>query len=144
MPNIKSIVNAHNKHVIYKADDSTKQTKDTCNCRNKSKCPLNNQCLSENVLYTATITSNLPNYDAKRYVGVTALQWKYRFNNHNSSFSQKKHKTSTELSKAVWHVKDEGGIPKIEWGIVKHLATYNPSLKRCQLMYRRKTIHSRE
>ena len=133
MPNIKSIVNAHNKHVIYKADDSTKQNKDTCNCRNKSKCPLNNQCLSENVLYTATITSNLPNYDAKRYVGVTALQWKYRFNNHNSSFSQKKHKTSTELSKAVWHVKDEGGIPKIEWGIVKHLAAYNPSSKRCQL-----------
>ena len=133
MPNIKSIVNAHNKHVIYKTDNLSDQSKIKCNCRNKSKCPLNNQCLSENVLYTATITSNLPNYDAKKYVGVTAPQWKYRFYNHNSSFNSQKHKSSTQLSKAVWHVKGEGGIPQIEWGIVKHLAAYTPSSKRCQL-----------
>ena len=89
--------------------------------------------MSESVLYTATITSSLPNYDAKKYVGVTAPQWKYRFNNHNSSFNLQKLKNSTELSKAVWNVKDKGGIPHIEWDIVKHLAAYNPSSKRCQL-----------
>ena len=51
---MKSRINIHNKKVT-KAKPSAQAR--TCNCINKSKCPLNNKCLSNNVLYKANITS---------------------------------------------------------------------------------------
>ena len=48
MPNMKSRINIHNKKV-KKAKPSAQAR--TSNCINKSKCPLNNRCLSNNVLY---------------------------------------------------------------------------------------------
>ena len=52
---MESRINIHNKKVA-KAKPSA-QTR-TCNCINKLKCPLNNKCLSNNVLYKANITSS--------------------------------------------------------------------------------------
>ena len=52
MPNMKSRINIHNKKVT-KAKPSVQAR--TYNCINKSKCPLNNKCLSNNVLYKANV-----------------------------------------------------------------------------------------
>ena len=64
MPNMKSRINIHNK-TVTKAQPSA-QTR-TCNCINKSKCPLNNNCLSNNILYKANVTSKTENYGNKIY-----------------------------------------------------------------------------
>ena len=58
MPNIKSRINIHNKTVTN--PQSSTQAR-TCNCINKSKCPLNNKCLYNNVLYKVNITLTTEN-----------------------------------------------------------------------------------
>ena len=130
MTNIKSIVNAHNKRITNKHEINNKRT---CNCINKKSCPLNGNCLSENTLYAGTITSNIPNYQDKDYAGVTAPQWKFRYNTHKTSFNLRKYINSSELSKEVWRIKDQGGTPSIKWRILKQHAPYNPISKTCKL-----------
>ena len=49
MQNIKSIINAHNRKIIYETNDLKPQGK--CNCINKSECPLNNECQETNIVY---------------------------------------------------------------------------------------------
>ena len=73
MPNMKSRINIHNKKVT-KAKPSAQAR--TCNCINKSKCPLNNKCLSNNVLYKANITSASENYRNKIYHGISETKLK--------------------------------------------------------------------
>ena len=58
-PSMKSRINIHNK-TVTKAQSSAQAR--TCNCLNKSKCPLNNKCLSNNILYKANMTSTKENY----------------------------------------------------------------------------------
>ena len=43
----------------------------SCNCRKKEYCPLNNQCLTNNVIYKAEI-KNYFCEDTKEYIGNTA------------------------------------------------------------------------
>ena len=57
MPKIKSNINQHNKKIIPNSE--TNQNIRTCNCINKQQCPLNQQCLSKNIIYQATITSDI-------------------------------------------------------------------------------------
>ena len=73
MPNMKSRINIHNKEVT-KAQPSAQAR--TCNCINKSKCPLNKTCLSNNVLYNAKITSTTENYRYKIYYGISETKFK--------------------------------------------------------------------
>ena len=68
MPNMKSRINIHNKKVTKPKPSAQART---CNCINKSKCPLNNKCLSNNVLYKANITSTSENYRNKIYYGIS-------------------------------------------------------------------------
>ena len=58
MPNMKLTINIHNKTV---ANPQPSVQARTCNCINKSKCPLNNKCLSNNVLCKANTTSMTEN-----------------------------------------------------------------------------------
>ena len=91
MPNI------HKK--VTKAKPSAQAR--TCNCINKSKCPLNNKCLSNNVLYKANITSESENYRNKIYYGISETKFKSRYANHRKSFKNRNYKTDTELSNEI-------------------------------------------
>ena len=57
MTNMKSIINSHNK-IILKNDEKENKK---CNCIKKEECPINNECLTTNIVYKANITSNLEN-----------------------------------------------------------------------------------
>ena len=83
MPNMKSKINIHNKKVT-KAKPSAQPR--TCNCINKLKWPLNNKCLSSNVLYKANITSESENYRNKIYYGISETKFKSQYANHRKSF----------------------------------------------------------
>ena len=76
----------HNKKAT-KAKPSTQAR--TCNCINKSKCPLNDKCLSDNVLYKANITSTSENYRNKIYDGISETKFKSWYGNHRESFKNR-------------------------------------------------------
>ena len=50
--NIKSVINNQNMTVLNNAAE----IEETCNCRNKSNCPLDGKCLTSNIIYQAQIS----------------------------------------------------------------------------------------
>ena len=101
---MKSRININNKKVT-KAKPSA-QTR-TYNGINKLKCPLNNKCLSNNILYKANITSESENYRNKIYCGISETKFKSRYSNHRKSFKNRNYKTDTELSNENWKLKEQ-------------------------------------
>ena len=103
MQNLGSIINCHNKKILEK---TPKFQLGQCNCRVKVNCPLKGHCLTENLLYQATLTSNLPNYNRKIYKGISQHPFKLRYSNHKKAFNNQRYRNDCELSKEVWHIKD--------------------------------------
>ena len=95
MPNMKSIIASHNKTVLpnYTSTTAMEHVKE-CNCRKKEQCPLEGQCLKNNIVYQATVTINTT---TETYIGL-ATNFKKRYRNHTSSFQNHKKQNETELS----------------------------------------------
>ena len=130
MQNIGGIINSHNKKII---ESKPKLQLGACNCRVKANCPLKGHCLTESLLYQATLSASIPNYSTKVYKGITQHPFKMRYNNHNKAFNNVTYRNDCELSKEVWRIKDLGGTYQIEWQVLKQLNSYNPNTKRCAL-----------
>ena len=81
MPSIKNI-NTHNKKIINPPKDNITRT---CNCIGKHQCSLKEKCLTNNVLYKASITSNEENCKTKIYCGVSETAFKLRYANHKKN-----------------------------------------------------------
>ena len=88
MPNIKSTIKIHNKKVT-KAKPLAQAR--TYNYINKSKCSLNNRCLSNNVLFKANITSTTENYRNIIYCSISETKFKSRYANHGKPFKSRKY-----------------------------------------------------
>ena len=101
MPNMKSIISSHHKHVLSNANATTPQP-DTCNCRKKSDCPLEGKCPQTNVIYQATVTTETT---TETYIGL-ATNFKEHYRNHKTSFRHSNRKNETELSQHVWSLQD--------------------------------------
>ena len=111
---MKQIIQAHNKKILS-GQQTVKPA--TCNCRDKSKCPVPSECCSSTVIYKATVSKN--NTTAE-YVGSTELDFKLRYNNHNKSFKHEAYKSETTLSKYIWDNK-LGPTPNIKWKFLKKM-----------------------
>ena len=131
MNNVKSIITKHNAHIIRNSQSQNTET-DNCNCDNKNTCPLAKQCMTNNIIYKATVTTNNTN-DTKHYIGMTATTFKERYANHTSSFRHKKDSNKTELSKHIWKLKENNRDYTIKWSILKHAISYTGRSKRCNL-----------
>ena len=68
-----------------------------CNCRNKQKCPLEEKCLQTNVVYQATVMTEI---GTKTFVGL-ATNFKERVRNHQKSFRNAHKRNETELLKHI-------------------------------------------
>ena len=130
MTNIGSIINSHNKKIL---GDNKPLQRGGCNCRNKESCPLNGECLTDNLMYERTVSSSEVDYPDKKYVGISEPPWKQRFRNHERDCNNEDYATTTELSKEVWKIKKKGFIPNVTWRIIKQIPAYNPATKRCML-----------
>ena len=130
MPNMKAVINKHNKKILASQPANIERT---CNCMNKNNCPMNNNCLATNVIYEATIRSDLPNYKEKKYIGLCESTFKKRFANHKSSFNHQRYKNSTSLSVELWKVKELNGNPDVSWRIIRKAKAYTPETKHCAL-----------
>ena len=108
MPNLKSILAAHNKKIL---GANIAEATAPCNCT-KFECPIKvASCRSRNVVYEATVNSN----DGQRkYVGL-ASEFKDRYYQHRQSFSKRANKDDTALAQHVWYLKDKNLPYEISW-----------------------------
>ena len=75
MGSIKQAIDGHKTILSKKTNQQSKK----CNCRKPDECPMLGQCLTESIVYQATVSTNDgPN---QTYVGLTANTFKTRFNN---------------------------------------------------------------
>ena len=132
MPSVKQIIDGHNKAILKKADTTTLQTNEgkKCNCRKKEHCPLNGECMVDEVVYQATVTTE---NTTETYIGLTANNFKARYGNHQMSFRHEKRKSETELSKHIWQLKGENKEFKVTWKILAKAKPYTNITKRCDL-----------
>ena len=135
MPNIASIIKAHNKQI---STSGTGTDPITCNCRKKDLCPMQGNCQATNIIYNAEVKEN---NNSQLYIGLTEPPFKLRYNNHTQSFKHEKHQNSTELSKHIWQLKRNKKPFTINWSIASRAQSYNSESKRCNLCLNRKTTH---
>ena len=133
LPNIQNIISGHNKTVLSKYEQSQAQQRDkTCNCKTHNTCPLHGQCLTQSVVYQATVTNN----DTKikeTYTGLTECKFKTRYNLHQSSFKNKHKSKETALSEYIWSLKEKNIDYRTDWKIVSKAKPYSTSSKICKL-----------
>lgn len=125
LPNMKAIIQRHNDTVLETGSEDTASSKRTCNCRVKANCPLEGKCLTRNVIYKASVTSEGACMD---YIGSTGNDFKERYNGHTSSFRKAAKRNSTALSKYIWELKDRGAKYDVKWSILLRSHTRKPSV----------------
>ena len=114
MGNTKSVINRHNAKILQ-AEAPTEAK--GCNCRKKSTCPLNGACLTESLVYKATVLAE--NHELQTYTGIIEHSFKTQFRNYKMSFENPNYISSTSLSKYMWGLKEEETSYEIKWSIVK-------------------------
>ncbi|GFN85773.1 hypothetical protein PoB_001227900 [Plakobranchus ocellatus] len=130
MPNVKSIITAHNKSVLAQKNTRAESTAQ-CNCRDRKACPLENNCLQDSIIYQATETQKDNQVDT--YIGMTENTFKTRFYQHNSTFRLPHKRNSTSLSEKIWKLKDTNTEFTITWDIIAKSRPYSPATKICSL-----------
>ena len=101
----KSIISSHNKQIITPKDKQV-----GCNLRVKNSCPLDNKCLTSQLIYQAGVINNLDD-EYKYYLGLAKTTFIERYGKHKSSFKNENSKRSTEFSKYVWSLRENDKIP---------------------------------
>ena len=81
-----SVINTHNRNILYLSPTIGRRT---CNCINIPQCPLQQRCLSNNILYQASITPIGENSETKVYYGICKTTFKLRYTNHKKSFNHR-------------------------------------------------------
>ena len=109
MRSMNSVISEHNCSTL-----SPPKTSFGCNCRNRSMCPLQNKCLTPNIVYLAEITNNVDD-ERRVYLGLSGPLFKDRICNHVRDFNNEIHYNKTELSKYVWDLKRNNKEPHITW-----------------------------
>ena len=110
MGNISWIILGRNKNLL-----NPTVTQYGRNCRIRENWPLQNQCLIPNIIYRADARQKK---DYKFYFRVAQTRFKERFHYHYRFFNHNQYIKSTELSKCIWSLKDEGIPYNINWSIV--------------------------
>ena len=75
---------------------------------------------------------------------MTSSTFKEPFRNHIKSFTHKKYSNETELSKYVWHLKENNTDFTIKWSIIKNSISYTGGSKRCNLCLEEKLGNLKE
>ena len=132
-PNMKQIISGHNKKVLSQNTDKLEAR--SCSCPRGTTCPLEAKCLSENVIYQATVVeTTIENKQIEeKYIGLTAPPFKSRLGNHLKSFKNVKYGSETTLSSHIWNIKERGSTYTLSWQIIDRGKTYNPATKTCNL-----------
>ena len=129
MENVGNIIKKHNRMILNRKPIISE---DGCNCREKTRCPLKNKCLTTSIIYEANVTSDSENRE-KKYIGLTEGTFKKRFYGYQLSFKDRKYLKSSELSNHIWKVKDQGRNYRISWKIKNKATPYINGTKKFDL-----------
>ena len=110
-----------------------------CNCRHKNECATLGNYLGKSVVCKAEVKTP-HNESMKRYIGMTANDFKHRYRNHLKSFRNTQYANETELSKYIWRLKMENREYQIKWSIIKHASSYKYGSRRCNLCLEEKML----
>ena len=124
--NFERKIQKHNQKILKENLEESKEK--LCNCRDKKKCPVENKCQTENVIYKATAEHN---NTTTTYIGSTSTTFKARYTNHKHSFNNEEKQSATTLAQHVWNNKIE--TDKIKWEIVTKCIPYAPGQSNCSL-----------
>ena len=131
MSNIKQSIANHNKAILSKEKIKEEQIK-LCNCRNRTLCPLQGNCLQKGVVYQATVTqTNTMREDI--YIGITKNEFKTRYNQHTSSFRLSHKSSTTSLCEHIWKLKENNTDHTVTWKILEKAQPYTPITGKCNL-----------
>ena len=103
-----------------------------CNCRDKSKCPLQGKCLTPSATSEADVKTS---YNGKvyPYIGLTEPPFKTRWYDQHKSFRNPCYRNSTELSKLIWELKEKNIHYTIDWKILTRCPSYKAGSRTCNL-----------
>ena len=87
-------------------------------------------CLAKSIIYQASVNSETV---TETYIGLTAKNFKTRFNSHTTSFRSSNLRKSTALSKYIWTLKDSNTNYNINWRIITSAEAFNNQTNRCNL-----------
>ena len=133
LPNIEQIINGHNKKVLREHNETNiSEPQRLCNCRDKNSCPLNGKCLTQCLVYRATVTE-LDSNKKETYIGLTENTFKFRYTQHKTTFQHHHLRKSTTLSDFIWTLKEKNVEYNIEWEIVKKLNQTGANTGFCKL-----------
>ena len=137
MTNMAAIISSHNARVLAPVPDKVPRT---CNCRQPGKCPLTGNCLTECIMYKATVS--VPHKPDKHYYGLTESPFKMRFNGLTNSFRTESCRREAELSKYIWELKDNNKPYEMNWCIAaqQRVAAYKCGTWRCDICLTEKTV----
>lgn len=128
MPSIKKIIDGNNKKILKNQQQQTEINQKSCNCRKPMECPLDGNCLKKNIIYQATVESNL---GKETYVGLCETDFKTRYTNHKSSI--KNQKKTTKLSKYTTELSNMNIKYSVKYRMLAEAKPYNKITKRCNL-----------
>ena len=102
MPNFSSIIKYYNKKIL--SNDESKSSKSSCNCRDKTSCPLNGNCLQQNVEYCGKVIprNEFANKNNPHYIGLTKSSFQDSLHKRRNSFKYKNKRNVTELPNFIW------------------------------------------
>ena len=92
MENVAHIIKKHNQRISSRKENP----KQSCNCKNKDKYPMNGKCQVQNVVYKCTVLAT-GNFPKRVYLGVAEGDLKQRFYNHKKSIKNKNYRNDTTL-----------------------------------------------
>ena len=119
-PNMHQIISAKNSKTLRKSEPEPRQ----CSCPKNRECPLENKCLTLELIYEATL--DVENHETKTYIGQASTDFKSRLANHKQSFKNPD-VNQTSLSQHVWDLKQRGLEPEITWKLVDRGRKYSPN-----------------
>ena len=139
MKNMKAIIKGHNAKLLA---PPTPADPKLCSCPRsiKDQCPLDGKCLTDSIIYKATVS--VPGSKDLFYYGMCETDFKARLNNHNSSFRHR-HLAKTSLARHIWSLKDEGKNYTIKWSIHRKAAPYQCGTRKCDLCLTEKAVIAR-
>ena len=129
MCNMNSIISEHNRSIL-----NPPKMNYGYNCRDNTNWPLQNQCLTPNIVYQADVSNNLDN-EKWVYLGVSETPFKERFSNHIRDSKHEIYSNAAELSKYVWELKPNNKVSINTWKIARKVYG-NPKHNFCRVFNR--------
>ena len=136
MHSIKNVIQKHNSKLM---EDPRTTNNKIYSCQQKSDCPLNQNCLSECLVYNAAVNTS----KTKNYYGTCEKSFKERYSNQASSFRNKSCHKNTELSNHIWRLKENGVSYTINWLIAMKAHPNICGMRKCDLCLCEKLLIAR-